>query len=122
MKRFWRIALVLVAASAVAAVAWAKWAGPGVTVTKVKRAALHHTIVASGRVETPERFPVASTLLGRVTEVKVDEGDRVSAGDLLATLDASDLTAAVQQAQANVALAQARLERLKTVTEPLAQE
>lgn len=60
----------------------------------------------AGRVEAPRRSQLGFELDGALTEVLVDEGDTVAAGDLLATLDRSRRAAAVNEARA--ALTQAR--------------
>ena len=59
------------------------------------------------------RIPVmaASRVAARVVEVKVRAGDKVRLGQVLVTLDASDLKAQVAQAQGELAAAQAELNR-----------
>lgn len=51
---------------------------------------------------------------GRVSEVLVDEGARVKAGDVLLKLEAFEAEAAVAAARAKVAQAEATLEKLRT--------
>ncbi|AWH29214.1 HlyD family efflux transporter periplasmic adaptor subunit [Stenotrophomonas sp. YAU14A_MKIMI4_1] len=55
---------------------------------------------------------------GRVAEVKVDEGDAVKAEQLLATLDTQTLALQAEQAQAQIAVQQQNLLRLKNGTRP----
>lgn len=50
---------------------------------------------------------------GRIAEVKVEEGDRVKAGDVLVTIEADEAEAALQAAQAKVSQAEATVEKLK---------
>jgi multidrug efflux pump subunit AcrA (membrane-fusion protein) len=59
------------------------------------------------------RVPVmaASRVAARVVEVKVRAGDLVRLGQVLVTLDASDLKAQVAQAQGELTAAQAELNR-----------
>lgn len=66
-------------------------------------------LVAPGRVE-PERDPVklAFEAQGRIAEILVDEGDRVTAGQVLAHLDDRLARARVAAAEAGVAQAKAR--------------
>jgi RND family efflux transporter MFP subunit len=64
----------------------------------------------SGQVVARNRVDVASRLAGRVTELPVREGTMVREGDLLARVDAPELTAALQQAQAAEAAAQSAVE------------
>lgn len=51
---------------------------------------------------------------GRLTDLLVEEGDSVQAGDLLARLDDDTLTAQAQQAQAQLAREKANLQRLES--------
>ena len=55
---------------------------------------------------------------GRLAEMKVEEGDRVSAGDLLAVLDDRPLRESLAVSEAGVKEAQANLERFSTGSRP----
>lgn len=81
---------------------------------------LTQTVVASGRVITPERVGIASQVVARVTRVAVDEGSKVLAGQLLIELDSRDARAARASAAAMVALADAQLAALGEVELPAA--
>ena len=72
-------------------------------------------LVATGRVRAPARVALASLVLGRVREVKVREGDRVTPGQLLLGLDDAEPAAALRQAAGKVAEAAARLEQVRGV-------
>lgn len=63
-------------------------------------------LVLVGRVRAPSRADLGATIGGVVREVRVREGDRVAAGDILVLLDDREARAAVEQAQA--ALSEAR--------------
>ncbi len=54
-------------------------------------------IVASGTIES-EEVSIASEVMGRVTELLADEGDRVQAGDVLVRLDDTVLRLQLQMA------------------------
>ncbi|NCO37587.1 MAG: HlyD family efflux transporter periplasmic adaptor subunit [Armatimonadetes bacterium] len=69
----------------------------------------------SGTVEATE-VEVAATMTGRLTAVAVEEGDTVSAGDLVARLDTRDLKARQVQTEAALAEANANLNRLRNGT------
>jgi ABC exporter DevB family membrane fusion protein len=69
-------------------------------------------IAAPGRVEAvSEEVRVSSELSGRLKRVNVEEGDRVTRGQVLAELENSDYRARVASAEAELALREAELRR-----------
>jgi HlyD family secretion protein len=111
----WRIlggaAILLLAALALRA-----FVGPKVPAWTVERRELVQRVVASGRVLAPARIQVGSVVVGRVTRVPVDKGNRVKPGDLLVQLDDVEARAALAQARAAVAQSVARLEQVDVVS------
>jgi len=101
------VVLLLVAAGA--GFGWMKWRGPAVEVVQVEDAPIVHTIVVSGRVQAPNRIEIGSVITGRVTQVRVTEGDEVEAGQPLIELDPRELRAGVAQAQAAESTARTRI-------------
>jgi HlyD family secretion protein len=69
-------------------------------------------IRGSGTIQPIRTVNVSPKTAGRVVEVLVDQGDRVTEGQLLARMEDQDLRAELDQAQANLAAAEARLETL----------
>lgn len=67
-------------------------------------------IQANGRLEG-DSVLVASKYPGRLAEVRVREGDMVSSGQLLATLDSEEVGARLRAARAALAAAQAQQQR-----------
>ena len=55
-------------------------------------------MVATGRVTTPAKVEIGAMVTGTITAMRVWEGDRVKAGDLLVTLRSDEAEAAVRQA------------------------
>ena len=96
--------------------------GPAVVVDQVRRGNLVETVVASGHVETPFRVEIGSQITGTVEDVLVQEGERVSKGQHLISLESRELKAAVVQAQGAVAQAEARMRQLAELTLPSARE
>lgn len=94
--------------------------GQPVAAYAVTRAELKQSVVASGRVLTPQRIAVAAELTGRVRQIPVREGQMVVAGELLIELDDADEQAGVALATAAVAQAQARTRQLREVDLPVA--
>ena len=94
--------------------------GPQVGVEPVVRQNFVQTIVASGRVETPHRVDVGVQITGKVVGVPVKEGQVVAAGATLVELEASELRAALDQAEHAAQTAAARIRQLQQVQSPQA--
>ncbi len=75
----------------------------------VRDSAVTEVFAAAGIAEPIQRAMVSTRLTARVLEVTAREGDRVSAGQVLARVDASDLDAKREQASAALAAAEASL-------------
>ena len=61
---------------------------------------------------------VSARVSARTTELLVNEGDQVTAGQVIAKLDTKELAAQVDQAKANLAAAQAKLAGLQAGSRP----
>lgn len=120
--RRWLMA-ALIAVLLVAAYGGAKLLlGQKVPAYRVVRSDLLQTIVASGRVETPQRVDIGSQITGTVAEIPVVEGQAVKAGQVLVVLDSREPRAALEQAHAAVLQAQARLRQIREVALPAAEQ
>lgn len=75
---------------------------------------IRRSFIATGTVEAQVDIGIVTKMPGKVARVLVDEGDRVRAGQLLAVLEHKDLRSQVQQAQAAVAAAEARVKQAQT--------
>lgn len=62
-----------------------------------------------GSVVSDQRIDIASRLSGYIRELRVQEGDRVQAGQVLARIDAADVEGGIRQAQAALSTAEAAL-------------
>jgi len=69
-------------------------------------------VVLSGRLEAPV-VDLAPKVAGRVVEIKVREGDRVKAGDLIARLDLGETALAVERDRRGLESSQARYQDLE---------
>ena len=96
--------------------------GTPVEVQEVTRGALLQTVVASGRVTTPQRVSVGAVVMERVVRIPVEEGQAVRRGDPLIVLDDRNARAAAAQAQAAVEQAEARLRQMREVGLPVAEQ
>ncbi len=122
--RFSRPMLAVLAAGAVAvgAVAYLSWPAPAVDIVLVESRRLTQSVVVSGRVLAPAKSDIGATITGRVQSVAVDEGAHVNAGALLIELEQSELTAALAQAHASESAARTRIQQLRDVGAPNAQQ
>ena len=80
--------------------------------------------IFTGRVQARRDSVLGFELAGRLSSVKVDEGDQVETGMLLAELDTDrlqsrrdELRAALAEAEANLALANATLKRMRGIVD-----
>ena len=74
-------------------------------------------LVASGFVGA-EEILISTEMSGRIVALYVEEGDSVSAGQVLAQLDTSMLDAQIQQAEAALQSAEAQLAQVKAGASP----
>lgn len=82
---------------------------PRFRTAEVTRGDLLISVSASGTVEAVSLVDVRSRATGRVRAVLVEEGDRVSLGQLLVEIDDPDARAALENAYTALAAARARL-------------
>ncbi|MEP6964625.1 MAG: efflux RND transporter periplasmic adaptor subunit [Polaromonas sp.] len=104
------LALLLLGALAFVALRTGPLAATRVTVTQVREGSLSPAIFGIGTVEARRSWMIGPTVAGRVLTVKVDVGDSVKAGQLLAEMDPVDLDqrlAALDAALARAGSAQA---------------
>jgi HlyD family secretion protein len=86
-----------------------------VTIT-AENGTLSITVSSSGSVTLTNKEDLQFGLQGAVSEVLVEAGDTVQAGDLLVRLDDAGFQAALSQARANAATAQQNLDKLLSPT------
>jgi len=87
-------------------------AGPkarSVRVAVSTRESIVRTIDTTGTLAARERVALAMRVTGRLLDVKIDLGDRVRKGDVIAQIDPTDLRIAVQQATAALQQSRTRL-------------
>ena len=86
--------------------------------TPIRSATGSNQVSAAGNIAVVSDQSAVFQVEGTVTEVMVEVGDRVQAGDVLATLDTADLERAVLQAELNLAANQAQLDKLLEPADP----
>ena len=106
----WLIVLVLLAGAGAAA--WWVFARPPVLAVVVPwRGAALEAVYATGVVEAVDAARVGTTVAARILALAVDEGDRVTAGQIIAQLDDRQAQQRVSDARARLALAEQELAR-----------
>ncbi len=108
-KRLMVIGMILVGLISSACQAASGTAQTQLQTTTVTRGTLTSTVSAAGTVAARAQVDVAFENSGRVKVVKVKVGDRVKAGQAMASLDTTELEASVASAQAGLDIAQAKL-------------
>lgn len=113
-----RTRLVVVAAIALAGVvasaAW-YWRGrseaPAFVTAKIERAPIDATVIATGTLNALTTVQVGTYVSGRVQEIYVDFNSPVKRGQVVAKIDPASFEVKVDQAEAMLATARARLEK-----------
>jgi membrane fusion protein (multidrug efflux system) len=82
---------------------------------KVRLGTVSATLLAVGSLRSDETIVVSAEIDGRISDVVVQEGTKVKAGDVLYRLDDQMLKAQLAQARAELALAEANFERADTL-------
>src|SRR5690606_4481025 len=90
---------------------------PPVEVVTVGRGSMGRTTTVSGAVEPLRQVGVNSQLAGVLTSVLVEEGDRVSQGQVLARIDDREISAQVRAAEAQLRLAESTMQRSEQLRE-----
>ncbi|MBD3359193.1 MAG: HlyD family efflux transporter periplasmic adaptor subunit [Candidatus Buchananbacteria bacterium] len=78
---------------------------------KVQKGTLTQTVSETGELQAASEIDLNFKGSGTITEINIQEGDEVSAGDVLARMDAGPLEVQVRQARANLEIARANLNR-----------
>lgn len=111
----WLAVKAVVVISLIAGVVyWFRFAPVQVVSHTVEHGTIVAEVMGTGTLEARVEATISPKISGRVTELLFDQGDRVSAGDLLVRLDDEELKQQVSIAAANVEAANAAIRRLST--------
>ncbi|MBX6770209.1 MAG: efflux RND transporter periplasmic adaptor subunit [Chloroflexi bacterium] len=89
-----------------------------VTVARVISGPIAQTATYTGTVQAADSVNIAPQVSGRITKLNVDVGSRVKAGQIIAELDKSILSAQVAQAQAGLDAAEVKLAQIQAGARP----
>ena len=88
-------------------------AGPMVRVAQVKVASADRQVALPAEVRAEQRATLYAKVSGYVREVRVDKGDRVKEGQILAVLESPDLDQQVASAEAELIFRRQQLQRIE---------
>ena len=104
------VALVLVVAGCKSGAVEEEEIDPvAVEVTEVVRGSVQSKSILSGKIQGRSEVPVVAKLPLKILSVDVEVGDEVQAGQVLVSLDPTDVAQKVRQAEAALAMAEAML-------------
>ena len=108
------IVIVLIGAGVVAAnLYYRKDKGLTVTTDVIKTRDLEATVSASGKIQPKRLVNISAETSGRVVDLAVNEGDRITKGQFLLQIDPKSLRTRVEGNSASLRSAEASLEQLR---------
>ena len=108
-RALWPLLFAIVALG----VAWFRLGAPlRVEVVRVDRGTVVQEAFGRGTIESQREAAVGFDLVGRLSEVLVDEGARVTLGQALARLETNQAAADLRSAQTGISAARASLQRI----------
>src|SRR6185503_14971147 len=112
------VAVVLVGAAVVAANLYFK-RDKGLTVTTdvVKTRDLEAIVSASGKIQPKRLVNISAETAGRVVDLAVNEGDRITKGQFLLQIDPKSLRSRVEGTAASLETAEGALSQLRQAVE-----
>ena len=92
---------------------------PGLTVTteKVEHRDLEAIVSASGKIQPKRSVNISAETMGKVVDLRVNEGDLVKAGQPLLQIDPRNLETRLENTEASLATAKSQLEQTKAQVE-----
>jgi HlyD family secretion protein len=109
--------VILLGAIAYANIRFKRNPGLEVTTEGVQKRHLEAIVSASGKIQPKRDVNISADTMGRVTDLAVDEGVRVTKGQFLLQIDPRNLRSAVTRTEASLAAARSQVEQLKVAIE-----
>ncbi|HUX35704.1 MAG TPA: efflux RND transporter periplasmic adaptor subunit [Candidatus Paceibacterota bacterium] len=108
-KLYWSFAIIVLIIAGF--VYFGRGNGTNVETTKVERRTITEEVSATGNVTPIESVDLAFEINGRISSINAKVGDTVGAGQVIASLDSSELNTELDKAKADLASQQATLEK-----------
>jgi HlyD family secretion protein len=109
--------VVILGGVAYANVKFKRNSGIEVTTEAIKKRRLEAIVNASGKIQPKRDVNISADTMGRVTDLAVDEGYRVTKGQFLLQIDPRNLRTAVQRTEASLQAAKSQVEQLRVSIE-----
>jgi HlyD family secretion protein len=109
--------VVILGALAFANFRFRRQEGTTVNVESIQQRDLQAIVSASGKIQPQHLVNISADTMGRVTNLAIDEGDRVKKGQFLMQIDPRLLASAAEQAEASLAAAASQMEQLRVASE-----
>jgi HlyD family secretion protein len=110
-------AVIILGALAFANFKFKRQEGTTVNVEAIQARDLQAIVSASGKIQPQHLVNISADTMGRVTNLAVDEGDRVKKDQFLMQIDPRLLASAAQQAEAALAAAGSQMEQLRVASD-----
>ena len=107
--------LIVLGAIVYANIAFKRSEGVTVNTEAVQKRRLESIVTASGKIQPKRSVNISADTSGRVTELVVNEGDRVKQGQFLLQIDPRNLRTRVESGEASLRAAQSTAEQLQIV-------
>jgi HlyD family secretion protein len=109
--------VVILGGVAFANIKFKRQEGTTVNVESIQKRDLQAIVSASGKIQPQRLVNISADTMGRVTNLAVEEGQRVQKGEFLLQIDPRNLSSAVNQTQASLAAARSQMEQLRVSSE-----
>jgi HlyD family secretion protein len=109
--------VVVLGAIAFANVKFKRQDGIAVNVEAVQKRDLQALVSASGKIQPRTLVNISADTMGRVVDLRVEEGQRVKKGDFLLQIDPRNLTTQYNQTSASLAASRSTVEQLRVSLE-----
>ena len=90
---------------------------PEIDVERLERRTLEAMVSATGTIEPQLSVDISSSVMGRVTRLAINEGDRVAGGQFLLQIDPESLQSAVNRNEASLRAAESGVEQARVAVE-----
>jgi HlyD family secretion protein len=109
--------VVILGAIAYANIKFKRVEGTTVNVETIQKRDLQAIVSASGKIQPRTLINISADTMGRVTNLAVEEGQRVQKGQFLLQIDPRNLASQYNQVEASLAAARSQMEQMRVSSE-----